>query len=23
MPTEPNNHYHHLAFGPDALSRQQ
>nr|WP_155911696.1 MULTISPECIES: pyridoxamine 5'-phosphate oxidase family protein [unclassified Mycolicibacterium] len=23
VPTEPNNHYHHLAFGPDALSRQQ
>lgn len=21
--TEPNNHYHHLAFGPDALNRQQ
>ena len=20
---EPNNHYHHLAFGPDALNRQQ
>ncbi|MUL64346.1 pyridoxamine 5-phosphate oxidase [Mycobacterium sp. CBMA 234] len=23
MSTEPNNHYHHLAFGPESLRRQQ